>query len=618
MFEALKEIGEAVLSAGGCEFRIERIKGKGTLLAKVIFNLDNGRLECDCNFRCTGKVAEEYLWIGNARGQKPQLVLTTDNPKYLLDSSNFNKWAIGQIINAFDGKFSDTDVIRLISLLKEINLKFFSAKKSYVEDLDALLGEERKNVALYTACVKKDEKIIDLSKEPGYRKLLYYVTYATGSEEYPVMRGICHICGEEKDVLTNPSYREGTLLSIYNLDKAGFMPHLNRRPEATVKAHAVCVDCKRKLLLGLGFVEQKLTASIGTSTGQPGKLTVFLIPKLLGVQRIHMAPDSIAQKINEAYGAVNAYKSLEDVERRMESVMEFEGTYGCFLNILFGYGESSHFHFQHLIQDVPVMRLLELSHMMARISNEAAELFMEFPEAKDWSIGFEGIFSIFPLSVRKNKVVEWKPLVELFDSLLKGTSYSKGNIVSNAVLFAKIHRYGTYGGYNFRQPPKNAEEGLLCRGLLRYNLLLKLLKEAGVIEMERESISNSFEIPDKNIETFFLKMGYVEWQKALFLLGVLVGKIGIEQYKRGDGKKAVLNKINFEGMPAERVKLLANYVLEGLRNYRVLDDRNEAIYACMKAMLDRNIESLRNPIDNVFYILSGYAYTTLQAIKGGR
>ncbi|MDW8024201.1 MAG: type I-B CRISPR-associated protein Cas8b/Csh1, partial [Nitrososphaerota archaeon] len=401
------------------------------------------------------------------------------------------------------------------------------------------------------------------------------------------------------------------------LDKAGFMPELSRSPWATMKAHAVCIDCKRKMLLGLGFVEQKLTFSIGASTKQPGKLRVFLIPKILGTKLMPETLDGIASEGNKAFGAVSVYKNLEEVEKIMEDMMELDSMYGFsstyFLNVLFGYGESSHFHFQHLIQDVPVMRLIELSRIMTRISNEVASLFME--KGDNWSIGFEDIFSIFPLGVREGKVMNWKPLVELFESLLRGTAYPKDNIISNAVLFASIHRHGTYKGYNIRQPPKKTEEVQLCGGLLKYNMLLKLLKEVGAIRLEQESRVGIFEIPDKDVEDFFSKMNYVEWQKALFLLGVLVGKIGIEQYKKGDSKKAVLNKINFEGMSAERVKLLANYVLEGLRNYRVLDGRNEAIYACMKAMLDRNLELLRNPIDNVFYILSGYAYATLQAIR---
>ncbi|MEM2112161.1 MAG: TM1802 family CRISPR-associated protein, partial [Candidatus Bathyarchaeia archaeon] len=575
MFRALKEIGEAALSAGGCEFKIEKIKGKGdeTLLAKVIFNLDNGKLECDSNFKCDEKVAEGYLWVGNAKGQKPQMMLTTNNPQYLLNSSKPKKWAIGQIIRTFDGKLSDADAVNLLSLLKKVE-RFFSEKKSYVEDLEGLLGEEKKRVALYTACVRKNGAIIDLVKEAGYKKLLYYVAYVSESDEYPIMRGVCHICGEEKDVLTNPSYREGTILCIYNLDKAGFMPNLSRMPEATMKAHAVCVDCKRKLLLGLGFVEQKLTASVGAST-KLGKLNVFLIPKILGAKLSHEELDDFTSKMRKAYWAVTAYRSLEDIEQLMDSMYGSSLMY--FLNILFGYGEQSHFHFQHLIQDVPVMRLIELSGIMTEISNEIAKLFMESGER--WSIGFEDIFSIFPLSVRKGKVVDWKPLVGLFESLLRGTFYPRGGIISKAVLFARIHKYGTYEGYNIKKPPEKGREAQLCQGILKYNILLKLLKEAGVVEMELGNVADSFKIRDRDIEDFFSKMNYTEWQRALFLLGVLVGKIGIEQYNMGDRKKAVLNKVNFEGMSAERVKLLANHVLEGLRNYRILNDHNEAIYA---------------------------------------
>ncbi|MEM3618418.1 MAG: type I-B CRISPR-associated protein Cas8b/Csh1 [Candidatus Bathyarchaeia archaeon] len=621
MFGALKEIGEAVLSAGGCEFKIEKLKGgrKGRepLLAKVIFNLDNGKLECDYNFKCDEKAAEEYLWIGNAVGQKPQMVLTTDNPKYLLDPSKPRKWAIGQIIQAFDGKLSNMDAVNFLSLLREVKERFFSKNESYVADLDKLLGQRKEQIALYTVCVKKGGAIVELARELGYGKLLYYVAYVSESDEYPMIRGVCHVCGEEKDVLTNPSYPEGTILCIYNLDKAGFMPNLSRIPESTMKAHAVCIDCKRKLLVGLAFIEQKLTVTVGETTKQPGKLKAFLIPKILGAKLSRETLDDIALAIKKAYAAVNAYRSLEDVERFTEDLMELESMQGIpstyFLNILFGYRESSHFHFQHLIQDVPVMRLIELSRIMTTISNEIAGLFME--SGGKWSIGFEDIFSIFPLSVRRGKVVDWKPLVGLFESLLRGASYPEDSVISRAVLFARIHKYGTYGGYNLKKLPEGAREAQLCRGIFKFNMLLKLLREAGAVKMESGSTAHFLEIPDKNIEDFFSKMSYAEWQKALFLLGILIGKIGIEQYKKGDYKKSVLNKINFEGMSAERVKLLANHVLEGLRNYRILNADNEAIYACMKATLDRNLELLRNPIDNVFYILSGYAFVTLQAIR---
>lgn len=620
MFDALREIGEALLSSG-FGFLPERIKGKGTLLARVIFDMDSGELDCDCSIKCDEERAKEFLWVGNAVGQKPQVVLTTDNPRYILDPSKPGKWAIGSIINEIDKRgFIDEDIRRLQCILSEVAEKFFLDKK-HAYDIEAVLmqkGHHPREIALFTACVRKDGKVIELVKEPGYRKFLRLMQYAAGSEEYPILLGRCHICGEEKEVLTNPSYPEGTLLCIYNVDKAGFMSELSRKPESMLKTHVVCPDCKERLVLGLRFVEQKLAATIGETS--PVKLKVFLIPRFMGTKLHYGILQEIAEKIRLAFNVVKAYKSLDEVETLINGLMELESLYGspfaCFLNLLFGYRVSSHFSFQYLIQDVPAMRLLELAQLSSKISGVAAGIFGEGVDR--WSIGFEDIFSIFPLRTTRDEI-DWKPLVELFNSMLTNTTYLMENIISRAVLFARINRYGAYGGYNIKPPEKGGEELRLCRGLLKYNLLLKLLGEVGVIEMGLESKVDSVKILDEDIEAFFSAMGYAEWQKALFLLGVLVGKIGIEQYNRGDEKKAVLNKINFEGMSVERVKLLANHVLEGLRNYRALNARNEAIYACMKMMLDRNLEALRNPIDNVFYILSGYAYATLQAItsRGG-
>ena len=622
MFDALREIGEVLLSSGESELPIEKIKGKGTRLAKVIFNLDDGRLDCDCGFKCDMERAKEFLWVGNAIGQKPQIVLTTNNPKYLLDPSKPYKWAIGRIISEINEMgFADDDVRELQRILSEVVEKFFSDGKHAYNQLEAMLVEKEclRGIALYTVCVRKNGRVIELVKEPGYRKFLRLMLYG-GSKEYPILRGRCHICGEYKEVLTNPSYPEGSLLCIYNIDKAGFMPGLSKESENMLKAHVVCSECKEKLVLGLKFIEQNLAPEIGEAS--PVKLKVFLIPKVMGTKLSHKTLDIIAEKIQSAFNVAKAYKSLEEVEKKVERLMEnFMGNESLgssspiyFLNLLFGYRAGSHFSFQYLIQDVPVMRLVDLAKSSSKISNDVAGIFYESVE--QWSIGFEDIFSIFPLKKIKRNAIEWKPLVELFNSMLTNTAYPKENIISKAILFTRINRYRTYEGYNIKKPSKKGmEEHHICRGILKYNLLLKLLREVGVIKMEMESKSEvySFKIPEE-IETFLSTMGYTEWQKALFLLGVLIGKIGVEQYKKGDGKKAVLNKINFDGMSAERVKILANYTLEGLRNYRILDHNNEAIYACMKMMLDRNLNVLQNPIENVFYILSGYAYTTLQAI----
>ena len=234
---------------------------------------------------------------------------------------------------------------------------------------------------------------------------------------------------------------------------------------------------------------------------------------------------------------------------------------------------------------------------------------------KRWFIGFKEISNVFPLT-KVNGDVRGKPLIELFNAMLSGTYYPREHILERALLYVRIHRFGNYGGYNILEVNKEGREKEICRGLLLYNLLLSLLVELGVIEMERLREPLVLEGVDKDIEDFCRDQGYSEWQTGLFLLGVLIGKIGFEQYRKGDKKKSILDKIDFDGMSLEKVKWLTNVVVEGLRNYRILEF-NEAIYAQAKRLIDKNIDRLKNSLDNTFYVLSGYAYSTYRAIMGG-
>lgn len=100
-----------------------------------------------------------------------------------------------------------------------------------------------------------------------------------------------------------------------------------------------------------------------------------------------------------------------------------------------------------------------------------------------------------------------------------------------------------------------------------------------------------------------------EQKRALFLLGYLVGEIGNAQSATGHKKKPILDKINFQGMGADKLRRLANDVLEKLRQYDRLQ-YNENIYSVLKSLMDNNMGKwyLSNQ-ENVFYVLSGYAFS---------
>jgi CRISPR-associated protein Csh1 len=105
-------------------------------------------------------------------------------------------------------------------------------------------------------------------------------------------------------------------------------------------------------------------------------------------------------------------------------------------------------------------------------------------------------------------------------------------------------------------------------------------------------------------------------RRGLFLMGVLIGKIGSTPEQR-ESEKPILNKLIFQGMDRLKVIRLANEIYEKLRQYKIAD-KNEVTYAVAKAHLDSALNELDSPQENVFWILSGYSYATWKAIQAGK
>lgn len=116
-------------------------------------------------------------------------------------------------------------------------------------------------------------------------------------------------------------------------------------------------------------------------------------------------------------------------------------------------------------------------------------------------------------------------------------------------------------------------------------------------------------------KSYIQDMGYNEQQTAMFLLGYLIGEVGNAQYKRSvDGQKPILNKINFNGVDKNKIIRLTRDVFARLKQEKILI-YNEVIFQEYKRLLDSNLNCWELDKDeNLFYILSGYAYATTKPI----
>jgi len=632
MLRSILKIGE-IQKVQGAEFPIEqakltvrqdgREKGYGV---KIIFDLDDRTLDFE-HFEYGGKEAakkkaEEFLLIGNPRGNPPQLRLTTDDINYLLNPGRGHKWGIGAILKYIEenGLSSDNEIKELYQYLEEVKRVFFANNEDLTPSFSANIAKKKikmKQIALYTVSIKKRGATIDLAKEPGYRKLLHHVLYKVSEKalEDRIGYGVCHVCGNKGNVLINPDYPKGTFLGIYVTDKIGFLSNVEKTESSLLRTHVICSDCREKLILGMNYIDQNLSFNVGDLgiwiiPTIPGRVVT---PKPIDARKIIDACKKAFEMVRSRKGFKENFEEIKEIEKKLDIHFKALGLRSYILNIVFGRAQQSRFIFHGLIQDTPVTRFIEIGEASEEIAEKMDRL---LPSERGWSLGFDDICNIFPLIRSWNEqerryITVWKPLIELFDAMISGTYYPREHIVKRAMLYARMHRFGNYGGYNIREVNEKNREEEMCRGLLLYNSLLRLLAKLGVIWVEMPKGSLELEGVDEDIVAFCNEQGYFDWQAGLFLLGVLIGKIGLKQYK-DSGRKTILNKINFNGMSLEKIKWLAIAVLESLKNYKLLDEPNEVIYTQAKRLIDKNLDSLKNSLDNVFYVISGYSYVSLK------
>jgi len=126
------------------------------------------------------------------------------------------------------------------------------------------------------------------------------------------------------------------------------------------------------------------------------------------------------------------------------------------------------------------------------------------------------------------------------------------------------------------------------------------------------------EMTSKDILNYWEKLEIYndDSKKALFLLGYLIGKIGNVQKNKEIKNKPILNKINFQGMGTEKLIRLSNDIFEKLIQYKTKKgeillnfSENNNSYSIFKMWFEKKMigNNLSNQ-ENVFYVLSGYAF----------
>lgn len=651
MIEAIKEIGDMALSENPEKF-LESLaldipsENKGKKQYVVIIEFDTTKEAINFEIEeIREETARTYLWIGNASSPNdPQDRLSTNNLEYLISQTlpNIKRFIpngeshqlFERIINKFyydiGPQNGQKERYRYIWDIEKLGISSKSMKQILEEaenDAKKAIGVVTKEIFSYLKREKnltKDEISLFTLKVNGrllinlheYRK--YIETSMVSDLFSDGIIGKCHLCQEEKEITQNMTKLK---FKYYITDKIGFSSGLQK--EGFLKNFSLCNECYQKLLVGESFIKNNLRSYIAGSN-------LYIIPKFIFDATLPVYKlKKWAGYINVSFNSTTTLEGLKKFQEKIKNYTEFETQKNNFiLNFLFYKKAQSEFKILKLIKDVPPSRLDILREKEIETHDIANKI---LGESNRWYLNLGRMYYLLPVRMSRDRrgrkeVVDYKKVLEFYNSLFSAKPISYRFLIEQFVELACVYRFKKVGVYNVTERIKKPEDvkerewdTKLIYAMIEANLLLlylknlnllKVLKGGDVVEIDKMGL-------EEEIKEYMREIEYSEQETALFLLGYLIGEVANAQFKKGQ-TKPILNKITYQGMNAGKIMRLTNEIFEKLKQYDKLS-YNEGKFAEMKKLLDKHIENWGlSDQENVFYVLSGYAYNTYKALIRGK
>lgn len=587
-----------------------------------------------------------YRWIGNVVGSRPQTYLTTDKLEYLagpnvlnllaqleeagLRNSSFYRdlfWVLGSFYRCLPNNTPILDVEKLNLVEAVLIDESWKTRKGKAKDVVAdvtaalkkkLLAEldlKASQAALWTLAYNGRSLTADRVYDQAilYSKEPPYLEKKARDKDSGSAGPVCTICGAIGRPVTD-NFATLDFLKYYINDKLGFASDLCDFS----RNFTACGECYRGLLLAEKFLPQQMSFRVGPLRFMV--LPAFLTEIALESADLRFWSRHFRDRVD---GMLNTAAWLQKIggtgglETELTDYLdELPEENVALLNFLFYQKSQSELRIHALVRDVAPSWISHLIKEAHRLANRAMELF-----GRDrWHLDLTAIYRLIPL--RSGQSEEYKKLLHIYQSLLARRPLLYSSLIREFIILATIYLTGNFKGTSILQPERGYEELDLARRLLQANLFLtflqreKLLKGGSLMSTAAEEMRGRKYLKEE-IQLYLQEMGYGEPHTALFLLGYLLHQVGRSQRSSGYEHKPVLDKVNYSGMNWSRVIRLSNLLVDQLRQHRIFN-YNERIYAVAKELLDAHASAWPlSPEENVFFILSGYAWATRAAYRAG-
>lgn len=636
MIEGMIQIGQALPSQEGSLAnliqKMSPTKNKKQLnVLKINFDLENDKLVIEVNEEVDSTTAEKYNFIGSTGARSLQWYVTSKVINYHVTETIFilSKHDLGGELNK-----KVKAVLENFYYLIDNSL---SDKYKYALDIEKYGISNMKMSDIYAQAKKDNSKpgdigkaiISTISKEiENYLKENYdmklndfglftllidgesiaqneaYISEVIKSKEPKIKsskkdKGSCSICGSKEQVSMDMT---STKIKVYTTNQIIFASKLDRNNY--YRNMQMCKSCMSKYLAGETYVRNKLQSRLST-------FDVYIIPQFVyGEPLSESELDFVSSKIVNSFNTVKSFSGIQRMREDITNILDYKNIGGYFLlNFMFYKTSQAATKILAFIKDINPSIFERIAEASIKSSDDIREIF-DFK--LNTYVDLQTVYFMNPVRLSKGNPTQYRSVLQTYDSLLTGKKLNSKNVIKNICECVKIIWFDKVS-YNI-EPEDNRLEFFTIRA----NMYIKFLEYMNCLKGGEGLAIEDLRVND-NLKSFISKMNYSEEQTAMFLLGTLIGEIGNVQYKKNEGNKPILNKLNFNGIDKSKFIRLTKDVFNKL-NQEKIRTFNEVTFFEMKRLMDKNIETWSlNKEENLFYILSGYSFaTTLPMLKGDK
>ncbi|WP_041081242.1 TIGR02556 family CRISPR-associated protein [Thermotoga profunda] len=499
---------------------------------------------------------------GQVSGKSPTVNLTLKNKKSAEKLKEDIQKALQKMRNFFEG-----EVENIGALIEENSEKI-------IQEIENILQNMNEKSTYLTIIIIQDNQELRPAEYEPFKQLFLKKAFSKATETS--VNGVCHFCGESKAV----SATVNEVFTFATFDKPGFCPSLKK--EDAIKVLPICEECKTNLQNGANVLRKDLSFNfLGNK--------LWVIPSLVVEDE-----NALKNVINKIKQVSNELKDFAKKEKTIEQALCDQDQ--VHYDFLFMEMNQSQQRIELHLTEISPTRLRQLVEVAQEVKQK-----MDMEDIPEPTLGL--LWYLYEKPTSRSE--ERKEYLALVRSIFQAEPYN-------------LQRFLWYCMRRIRKAAQeyvsNDRESFGWRKLTYLSFASILyLNQIGVFNLKKgENKVNSDELSaffDKYPEFF-----NESWKKAVFLTGILAGKVLSIQYAKRQAtpffkklKGLKMNMQDIQGLLAEIRNKLQQYGSYGQRIDLLM--KSAAAYYLESAKQKSTVDELN------FVFTLGLAYSNKEPFK---